>query len=97
MRDDFEKLKQDTDRAIEAHERALEDKEKRLRVLEVPIEDNGARFEKIEAQTHALKYPIKDIYARLDELERGKTADTESFAKQTTTFEQRMAKLEQLI
>ena len=47
----------------------------------MPIEDNGARFEKIEAQTHALKYPIKDIYARLDELERGKTADTESFAK----------------
>ena len=55
--------------AIKAHENILEDKEKRLRVIEVPIESNAARFEKVESQCIALKYPIKDLYEKVGQNE----------------------------
>ena len=44
----------------------MEGLETRLRVVEVPLEDNSTRFEKVENQTAALKFPIKDLYDKLD-------------------------------
>jgi len=67
-----------TDLAIEAHEKALEDKEKRLRVVEVPLESDQAKFDKMEAKVIALTFPIKDIYAKIEELEQTNTKNQES-------------------
>ena len=47
----------------------MEGLETRLRVVEVPLEDNSTRFEKVENQTAALKFPIKDLYDKLDQFE----------------------------
>ena len=66
-RERFAQHAKQTDEAIQSHEKALEDKEKRLRVIEVPYESDASRFEKLEAQIAALKYPVMDIYSKIDE------------------------------
>ena len=44
----------------------MEGLEKRLRVVEVPLEDQSTRFEKVENQIAALKIPIKVLYEKLE-------------------------------
>ena len=66
-RERFAQYAKQTDEAIQSHEKALEDKEKRMRVIEVPYESDASRFEKLEAQIAALKYPVMDIYSKIDE------------------------------
>ena len=69
----FEAYTVQTDAAVYNHEKALEDKEKRLRVIEVPYETDAQRFEKLEAQIAAIKYPVMDIYSKIDDLQQGMT------------------------
>ena len=49
--------------------------EKRLRGIEVPIEDNTEKIDKVQTQTHALKFPIKDLYEKLDGLAKAAEVD----------------------
>ena len=62
----MEKFIVETENAIRTQEQSHEGLEARLRVVEVPLEDQSTRFVKVENQIGALKLPIKDLYEKLD-------------------------------
>ena len=81
-------------KAIETHEKLLEGLEKRLRVVEVPIEADSQRFDKVESQVKALKYPIKDIYDKLDLVKKEKDKEKESADKKIGKLSKEIEKFE---
>ena len=92
---DLKKFISDTVSSIKAHEKLLEGLEKRLRVVEVPLEDNTARFEKVESQTIALKYPIKDIYDKLDAIDSAKESDKKELDEKITQMTKTIEKFDE--
>ena len=62
----MEKFIVETENSIRTQEQSHEGLEARVRVIEVPLEDQSTRFEKVENQIAALKLPIKDLYEKLD-------------------------------
>ena len=62
----MEKFIVETENSIRTQEQSHEGLEARVRVIEVPLEDQSTRFEKVENQIAALKLPIKDLYEKLE-------------------------------
>ena len=75
----------------------LEGTEKRLRLIEVPIEVDNSRYEKLEANLAATKFPIKDLYQKFEVIDKAQGEDKETHNKLMTTLEQRFEKFKIMI